>query len=303
MEIRKYPKGERQVWNYHWVAYNDTKGSSYAITDAYYQEGWHSTKEVTEKDGSKENYIWEGNHWKFVSRTRAPSKTSSVEQAPKTTQTAWSGPYFGGQIVKSNGRVVTTERSAGTGLNTNQFADNHDPFGGGINGGYDWLPCHNKFLVGVGFDADFPDEDVQHSFATGAYLKSTVDFAGLVQARAGYLVMQNLLLYALTGVSVADQHIQMNLGGATTDEDKFTPGFTAGAGVEWMITTAQTGGPVGFLRAPSIFVEYAHTWWADAELNQPAASPAFNYSWTRESDMIRARFPRAVLMDLLRGRV
>jgi opacity protein-like surface antigen len=203
---------------------------------------------------------------------------------------AWSGPYLGGEMVKSWGHVVTTEKVAATGAISNQFNDNHDPFGGGINGGYDWVPWNNKVLVGVGFDLDFPNEEVQHTFASGSYINSTVDVAALVRGRAGYLVMPNLLLYCLAGVSVADQHLQMNLGGATTDEHQPTPGFTAGAGVEWMITTASTGGPRGFLRAPSVFIEYTHTWWSDAELNQPAASPAFNYSWTRESDMVSAGF-------------
>jgi hypothetical protein len=42
------------------------------------------------------------------------------------------------------------------------------------------------------------------------------------------------------------------------------------------------------LTIPSLFVEYSPVWWSDAHFGTPGASPAFNYSWSRESSTVKA---------------
>lgn len=40
----------------------------------------------------------------------------------------------------------------------------------------------------------------------------------------------------------------------------------------------------------SLFLEYQHTWWQDAQFNQPPNSPLFNYNFRREDDTIKLGF-------------
>jgi hypothetical protein len=37
----------------------------------------------------------------------------------------------------------------------------------------------------------------------------------------------------------------------------------------------------------SLFGQYQHTWWSNANFNTPASSPAFNYAFRREDDTIK----------------
>jgi hypothetical protein len=40
-------------------------------------------------------------------------------------------------------------------------------------------------------------------------------------------------------------------------------------------------------RLVSIFAEYEHTWWRDAQFNAPTASPLFNYNFRRQDDILK----------------
>ena len=37
----------------------------------------------------------------------------------------------------------------------------------------------------------------------------------------------------------------------------------------------------------SLFAQYQHTWWDNANFNRPTSSPAFNYAFRREDDTIK----------------
>jgi hypothetical protein len=47
-------------------------------------------------------------------------------------------------------------------------------------------------------------------------------------------------------------------------------------------------------RPVSLFAEYQHTWWQDANFNTPAASPAFNYNFLRQDDALKFGFTVAL---------
>ena len=202
---------------------------------------------------------------------------------------SFTGPFIGAQVVGSWSRVGTMEFLASTGTQTNQFSDSGSGFGGGINGGYNWQPWSNIVIVGVVFDANFLNDMVQHNFAGGNYIGSVVNFTASAQARAGVLATPSLLLYGQTGLSIANQQLKIDFGGPETNESKTTPGFTFGGGAEWMLPRNIV--PM-FGRSTSLFLDYKHTWWNKATLNMPVASPFFNYTWKRESDLVSlgARF-------------
>ncbi len=153
-----------------------------------------------------------------------------------------------------------------------------------MNAGYDWqMP--NGILLGGAVDAYFPNDQVSHPFFGGNYLRSTVNFAATFQARAGMLAAPNLLLYAETGLAIGVQDLRINFGGPVSSRTAVTPGYVIGAGAEWRLYDGPTG-LVG--QSPSLFLEYSHIWWGDAQFNAPAASPAFNYTWSRESNIVKA---------------
>jgi hypothetical protein len=37
----------------------------------------------------------------------------------------------------------------------------------------------------------------------------------------------------------------------------------------------------------SVFAQYQHTWWGNANFNRPASSPFFNYAFRRDDDTLK----------------
>ena len=46
----------------------------------------------------------------------------------------------------------------------------------------------------------------------------------------------------------------------------------------------------GYGHPVSLFAEYQHTWWQDANFNTPAASPFFNHTFARQDDVVKFGF-------------
>ena len=208
----------------------------------------------------------------------------SGEKSPADPASSnWTGPSGGVYIVGTFSPVKSTEESAATGAVTHRFDDCCTGFGGGLNAGWQWQLPNDVVLGGV-TDVYFPNDTVSHPFAGGTYLRSTVDFAATFQARAGIVAAPNLLLYAQTGFALGNQSLKVNFGGPISRHSDTTPGYALGAGAEWRLYD----GPTGVLGAsPSLFLEYSHIWWSDAHFAAPAASPAFNYTWSRDSNVIK----------------
>ena len=86
----------------------------------------------------------------------------------------------------------------------------------------------------------------------------------------------------LGGVSGLNYDRNINFGGPATSQNTTVPGFTLDLGGEFQPSFLQrTGRPV------SLFIQYQHSWWRDSNLNNPAASPAFNYAFRREDNTIK----------------
>lgn len=100
---------------------------------------------------------------------------------------------------------------------------------GGVQVGY------NYDLGGVvlGLEGDLQLSGVKHTetagVATGTF---SVDQFGTLRGRVG-LAADRFLPYVTGGLAVANNHININGGGANYDESKVSVGWTIGAGVEF----------------------------------------------------------------------
>lgn len=204
-----------------------------------------------------------------------------LESMPRCSPPA-GGLRVGAFIIKSWGHLRSTERLAATGDVTNQFSDTNDPIGGGLVIGYDFRLWGNSVVVGPFASFDWLHQSVNHTFANGSFLGTTSHWSTTVGARAGFAPTSSLLIYGLAGASWLNQDLNINFGGPVTSQNKTTPGFTLGAGVEYQPDMLKS------LPLPvSVFLQYQHSWWADAHLDTPAASPLFNYTFRRDDDTFK----------------
>jgi hypothetical protein len=201
------------------------------------------------------------------------------------TQTSMSGGYIGGELVKNWGRVRSTERLAATGVQTNQFTDTADPFGGGIIVGYKFAPWANNIVVSPFASFDFLHAPVNHTFPGGSFLGTTANFMGAAGVKVGPQLDIGLWLYGIAGVSVLNETLNINFIPVASSTSATVPGATVGVGGAWQPTFLQ-----GFGRPVSLFLEYQHTWWQSANFNTPAASPFFNYNFARQDDVVKFGF-------------
>lgn len=201
---------------------------------------------------------------------------------PGHDEIAWTGTFITVEGVGSWSRVGLYEYFDATDLLTNRFHDTGSGRGIGIGIGQNWQPWDDNTVVGVVFNVDLEHDGVRHDFPPStAYIGVVTRFTGSAQARIGTLVTPNVLLYGHTGVSIADQSLNIDFGGPETRDHHTTPGYSLGAGGEMMLEDGLFGAPA------SLFVDYDHTWWNNAWLFRPAASPFFDYRWKTTSDVVR----------------
>jgi outer membrane autotransporter protein len=194
-----------------------------------------------------------------------------------------SGGYLGGELVKNSGRVKSTETSAATGAITNQFSDTGDPVGGGLVAGYNFTPWNNNWVVGPFASFDWLRLTINHTFPTGFYLGTTTNWIANLGGKAGYMVAPNWQVYGLAGAAWLNESLNINFPAGFSTKSATTPGFTLGLGTEYHPSTWQVAGhPI------SLFAQYQHTWYANANFNTPTpASPGFNYAFKRDDDMLK----------------
>jgi len=201
-------------------------------------------------------------------------------------QTASStGLYLGGELVKNWGRVRSTERLAATDVVTNQFTDSADPFGGGIIVGYKFAPWANNIVVSPFASFDFLHAPVNHTFPGGSFLGITGNLMGTAGVKIGPQLATGVWLYGIAGVSVLNETLNINFIPTASSRNVDVAGATVGFGGAWQPSFLQ-----GFGRPVSLFLEYQHSWWGDANFNTPAASPPFNYTFRREDDVVKFGF-------------
>jgi hypothetical protein len=181
--------------------------------------------------------------------------------------------------------VRSTERLAATDVVTNQFTDTADPLGGGIIVGYTFAPWANNIVASAFASFDFLHAPVNHTFPGGSFLGSTANFMGTAGVKIGPQLDMGLWLYGIAGVSVVNETLNVNFLPVASSRSAWVAGGTLGLGGAWQPSFLQ-----GFGRPVSLFLEYQHTWWQDATFNAPAASPAFNYTFGRQDDVVKFGF-------------
>jgi hypothetical protein len=200
---------------------------------------------------------------------------------PSPASSTAGGGYLGGELAKNWGRVRSTESLATTDVITNRFTDSGDPLGVGIVGGYNFKPWNNNIVIGPFASFDYLNQTINHNFAGGQFLGTTTHWFINAGVKAGVVVAPGFYLYGLAGAAWLNHDLNVNFATAA-QSNVTTPGFTLGLGGEYQPPSWQLAGhPV------SVFAQYQHTWWSNANFNTPTSSPAFNYAFRREDDTIK----------------
>jgi hypothetical protein len=216
-------------------------------------------------------------------RREYETELKELEKCPPKGQTMvpGSGGYLGLELAKNTGRVRSTESLAETDLVTNQFTDSGDPLGVGVVVGYNFKPWNNSVVIGPFASFDYLNQTINHTFAGGQFLGTTTHWFINAGVKAGVVTAPGFFLYGLAGAAWLNHDLNVNFATAA-QSNVTTPGFTLGVGGEYQPPSWQLAGhPV------SLFAQYQHTWWDNANFNQPASSPAFNYVFRREDDTIK----------------
>ena len=193
----------------------------------------------------------------------------------------WTGPYFGLETLENFGRVRHKETSDATGVTTFQSTESGDPPGIGIVGGYNFRPWNNRIVMGPFASFDYLNQTINHNFAGGQFLGTTTHWFINAGVKAGFVTAPGIHLYGLAGAAFLNHDLNVNFATAASS-NVTTPGFTLGLGGEYQPSSWQLAGhPV------SLFAQYQHTWWSNANFNTPTSSPAFNYAFRREDDTIK----------------
>jgi hypothetical protein len=215
-------------------------------------------------------------------RTGGRPGSDVSEERRDWDEIGWLGPSFGFETLENFGRVRTRETFAVTGQTTFESTDSGDPLGIGVIVGYTFAPSSNALLVSPFLSMDFLNQTINHNFAGGTFFGTATHWIGTFGAKVGAAPTSNLFVYGLFGGSVLNEDLNINFGGPVTSQNVTVPGFTSGFGAAFKPSLLQ-----GFGMPVSVFAQYQHTWWADANLSRPAASPFFNYNFRRQDDTLR----------------
>jgi hypothetical protein len=192
--------------------------------------------------------------------------------------------YLGLSISETILRLTSTEFNM-AGQVTNQFSDWRDPAGVGVIVGYMFQPWGNSIAVSPFLSFDYLNMSVNHTFPNGSFLGTTSNFAATAGLKVGPQLPMGLWLYGIAGVSVLNETLKVNFIPLASSTTTTVAGATVGFGGAFQPTFLQ-----GFGNPVSLFIEYQHTWWQDAQFDTPAASPLFNYNFHREDDTIKFGF-------------
>jgi hypothetical protein len=182
---------------------------------------------------------------------------------------------------KQLGYLRIREFDAFSGQPTNELIENGDPLGVGFVVGHNFA-VGNGIIIGPYASFDFLRMKINRTFAGGTFIGSTTHWFANVGAKVGMVTPPGVFLYALGGASLLNHDLNINFGGPITSENKTTPGGSLGFGAEFQPSIMQ-----GFGVPISVFLQYQHTWWSDAKLDRPVASPLFNYKFARQDDALR----------------
>jgi outer membrane immunogenic protein len=191
-------------------------------------------------------------------KAKPTAAASSPVAAPQSSK--WTGFYVG----VYGGYSFANDTRANVGTKNFKF-NGADGFIGGLQAGYD----HQVDSYVIGAAGDFGYNGVSKSWMnpTNDY-KNKVEgnYSGSLRARAGYLVTNDLLVYATSGwafISVKLSGDDVPSVGDLKTQTKTLNGYTVGAGIEYKITSNV-----------SINTEYRYSDYQKASVNNFGAAKA-----------------------------
>jgi hypothetical protein len=189
----------------------------------------------------------------------------------------------------TSGRLGLLERLREKGQATNGFHETGSSGGVGAQVGFRYHPLTTAPGVFVGAEGSlaYVDQQVYHRFLPGdSFLGTRTRWQGALLGLAGIEAQSGLFegasLYALGGLSVADQTFRINFVGApSTSDDRTALGATIGVGVR--------SAPIGVAGLPlRLFVQWEQTRYERVRSNGGPASPLFSYENTmRRTDTVK----------------
>jgi outer membrane immunogenic protein len=174
-----------------------------------------------------------------------PNKKKTPE--PPVVSSPWTGFYVG-----LNGGYTFQNTATTTDLTTTNPKTSFRGGNGFIIGaqlGYDHQI--QSVVLGIAADIDYDATKKSHHPSWSAsplyQLKVSNEWTGTVRGRLGYLVSQDLLLYATSGLAVGRKHLKDNENGVPPSQSKTHLGLVVGGGLEYRVT-----------KNISTFVEYRY---------------------------------------------
>jgi hypothetical protein len=183
-------------------------------------------------------------------------------------------------LIKTFGIGDTTEKTP-AGVVTNHFLDNQDPLGVGVALSYGFTPWANNWVVSPYIAFDYLNTPVYHTFANGSFLGTKANYALSGGAKIGPTVSNDVWIYGIFGGALLNETQRISFA-TESSQTSMVAGVTLGLGAAYRPSFLQAFG-----RPVAVTLEYQHFWWRDAQFNAPAASPAFNYIFGREDDVVK----------------
>ena len=194
----------------------------------------------------------------------------------------FSGFYVGAEFMGNWGKLGITEMDRFNNAVTNQFDRSGKRDGFGFQFGYKFAPWNNGVTVNPFVSTDFFDQTIRQSFPNTTYLGTATNWALTTGVKIGYDVRPDVNIYSLGGATFLNQKAEINFGGPITSETKTVPGLALGIGAEYKPSFLQ-----GYGVPVSVYAQYQHTWYKDVHLDNPTASPGFNYAFQRSDNIVK----------------
>jgi hypothetical protein len=207
---------------------------------------------------------------------------SAVPRPMPTVADFWieRGFFVAGFVVFNSADLGITEKLADTGETTFRSNEHGSATGGGISvlltpgfmaGGIPLVPF---------FSASFLNQKVAHVFGPGRSIGENIKVVleGGVQFPIWLLrpyLPANLELYGIAGVVLVDKEFQI----FGSNDEQWLWGGKLGVGILYRPPE---------LRGVGVFVQYQHIWVERGDVRMPPSSPAFNYSFGNEMDIVTA---------------
>jgi opacity protein-like surface antigen len=182
------------------------------------------------------------------------------------------------------------ERVIGTGETTFSSSDSGSSAGGGVGLAGPNLMPGNGTAVNPFVAFDILDQSVHHNFPNGNFYGERVRFIGTAGLQAGWWVQREVQVYVLGGVAIVNKEFTISFLPTVTTDSQWLWGGTLGIG----IAVQPAGWRIGN-RPVRLFAQYQHVWVQDGKLNDPPASPGFDYRFGNDMDLIKFGFAVALM--------